>query len=155
MGLSLWEYAERNPQREPEEQQTAPARTWAEAAQDRETVERIKAGITQQLDQGNEPQYILYSALRAIGILTQDQEWTEASTAALDRVYSDLAQQSLMAEEASLAADRLAQQRAAYIQQTRKQLQQNLAKLEKMKEAVIAARAALNLLEGIPAIETP
>lgn len=156
VGKSLWEYADQNPQQEPQPELQAEGRNaWQEAVQNRETVAQIKAGITQQLAQGNEPQYILYSALQAIGILTNDREWMKASMAALDSVYSDLAQQSLLAEESSLAADRLAEQRAAYIQQTRKQLQQNLAKLQKMQEAVIAARAALNLLEGSPAIETP
>lgn len=149
MGISLAEYAAQHPQEEPA-QQAAPTRTYREAAQDRETVEQIKAGISQQLAQGNAPQYILYSALRAIGILTQDQAWAEAGIAALDSVYADLAQQSMLAEESSAAADRLAQMQADYCQKTRRQIRQSLTKLEKLQRALSEAERAVNALDGNP-----
>jgi hypothetical protein len=149
MGISLAEYAAQHPQEEPA-QQAAPIRTYREAAQDRETVEQIKAGISQQLAQGNAPQYILYSALRAIGILTQDQAWAEAGIAALDSVYADLAQQSMLAEESSAAADRLAQMQADYCQKTRRQIRQSLTKLEKLQRALSEAERAVNALDGNP-----
>lgn len=149
MGISLAEYAAQHPQEEPA-QQAAPIRTYREAAQDRETVEQIKAGISQQLAQGNAPQYILYSALRAIGILTQDQAWAEAGIAALDSVYADLAQQSMLAEESSAAADRLAQMQADYCQKTRRQIRQSLTKLEKLQRALTEAERAINALDGNP-----
>ena len=149
MGISLAEYAAQHPQEEPA-QQAAPIRTYREAAQDRETVEQIKAGISQQLAQGNAPQYILYSALRAIGILTQDQAWAEAGIAALDSVYADLAQQSMLAEESSAAADRLAQMQADYCQKTRRQIRQSLTKLEKLQRALSEAERAINALDGNP-----
>lgn len=149
MGISLAEYAAQHPQEEPA-QQAAPIRTYREAAQDRETVEQIKAGISQQLAQGNAPQYILYSALRAIGILTQDQAWAEAGIAALDSVYADLAQQSMLAEESSAAADRLAQMQADYCQKTRRQIRQSLTKLEKLQRALSEAERVVNALDGNP-----
>ena len=149
MGISLAEYAAQHPQEEPA-QQAVPTRTYREAAQDRETVEQIKAGISQQLAQGNAPQYILYSALRAIGILTQDQAWAEAGIAALDSVYADLAQQSMLAEESSAAADRLAQMQADYCQKTRRQIRQSLTKLEKLQRALSEAERAVNALDGNP-----
>ena len=149
MGISLAEYAAQHPQEEPA-QQAAPIRTYREAAQDRETVEQIKAGISQQLAQGNAPQYILYSALRAIGILTQDPAWAKAGIAALDSVYADLAQQSMLVEESSAAADRLAQMQADYCQKTRRQIRQSLTKLEKLQRALSEAERAVNALDGNP-----
>lgn len=149
MGISLAEYAAQHPQEEPA-QQAAPIRTYREAAQDRETVEQIKAGISQQLAQGNAPQYILYSALRAIGILTQDQAWAEAGIAALDSVYADLAQQSLLSEESSIAADRLAQMQAEYCAKMRRQLRRDINTANNILEGLQKAKDAIDALDGQP-----
>ena len=76
MGKSLEEYARLHPQPEPDQRaMEETARTYNDRQQERETVEQLKASILRQLEQGNEPQIILYTALKAIGILTQDAQW--------------------------------------------------------------------------------
>lgn len=95
MGTTLAEYAAQHPQQEPERERQAideTARSYREQMQEREQVEGLKASILQQLEQGNAPETILYTALRAIGILTHDAAWTEAAKQTLDSVYADLAQ---------------------------------------------------------------
>lgn len=149
MALSLTEYYAQTP--EPEETpQAAPGRSYQDARQERETVDQIKASILAQLEQGNAPQDILYSALRVIGMLTQDNEWTEAGTAILERTYSDIAQRSLFAEDASLVLDRLETLRAEYVAKAKRQLTKYQRDTQNLSYHINRAMEALGALEGNP-----
>lgn len=74
MGMSLEEYAKAHPQEVPEQPEIEEtARTYHELRQERQTAEQLKNIIAGQLLTGNDPQYILYAAVQAIGILSHDE----------------------------------------------------------------------------------
>ena len=156
MAKSLAEYAAEHPQREPEREREA-ARVYRDLQEERETIAQIKTSITQQLEQGAAPQYILYSALRAIGILTHDNEWAEAGQQALDKVYSDLAQQSFLTDNAAIAAQRLEEMQAGYNDKMRQQLTRQLKGYRKIERALQEALQAVGEMQNFPELgeETP
>ena len=150
MGKTLEEYAAKNPQQEPEREREAiagTARTYRDRQQERDQVEQLKESITRQLQEGNAPQYILYPALQAIGILTHDQAWTDAGKQALDSIYSDLAQQSLMADEEAIAAQRLADLETQYREKLRRQLRTQLRGYQRVEKALREALQATEALD--------
>lgn len=150
MALTLKEYAALHPMPEPEQVRRDQAAA-AEAAQrqqsDREAVEQLQESIIHQLEQGNAPQYPLYAAVKVIGILTHDTAWTDAAQSMLDSVYDDLAQQSLLTDNAAIAAHRLEERQAEYIGKTRRQLQRSLTSYRKLEKALADALHALDELE--------
>ena len=153
MAKTLEEYAAQHPQQEPERERQAieeTARSDGEQMQERETVEGLKASILQQLEQGNAPETILYTALRAIGILTHDEQWTEAGKQTLDKVYADLAQQSFLTDNAAIAAQRLDTMQAEYNDKLRRQLQRNLNGYRRIEKALTEALQAANALDPEP-----
>ncbi len=150
MGKSLAEYAAQHPQQEPERERQAiaeTARSYQDRQQEREAVEQLKASIAQQLQEGNAPQYILYAALRAIGILTHDTEWAEAQKRILDSIYADLAQQSLLTDDAAIAAARLDAMQTQYNDKLRRQLTTQLNGYRRIEKALQEALQAVNALE--------
>lgn len=87
MGISLEEYAKLHPMQEEsaeQEQMAAQARTWAERQEEREQAEQLKRSILTQLQSGNDPQLILYTALKCIGLYSSDAEFTEQAHNCLD-----------------------------------------------------------------------
>ena len=74
MRMSLEEYAKQHQGREPQPVERArmqeAARTLQTRKNEAQEVQELKAAISLQLEKGNAPQYILYSAITAIGILT-------------------------------------------------------------------------------------
>jgi len=153
MAKTLEEYAAQHPQQEPERERQAiaeTAQTYRERQQEREQAEQLKASILQQLEQGNAPQYILYTAIKAIGILTHDAEWAEAGRQTLDTVYADLAQQSLLTDNAAIAAQRLDTMQAEYNDKLRRQLQRNLNGYRRIEKALTEALQAVNALGPEP-----
>ncbi len=149
-GRSLEEYAAQHPQQEPERERQAiaeTARSYQDRQQERESVEQLKASIAQQLQEGNAPQYILYAALRAIGILTHDAEWAEAQKQILDSIYADLAQQSLLTDEAAVSAARLDAMQTQYNDRLRRQLTTQLNGYRRIEKALQEALQAVNALE--------
>ncbi len=150
MGKSLAEYAAQHPQQEPKRERQAiaeTARSYQDRQQEREAVEQLKASIAQQLQEGNAPQYILYAALRAIGILTHDTEWAEAQKRILDSIYADLAQQSLLTDDAAIAAARLDAMQTQYNDKLRRQLTTQLNGYRRIEKALQEALQAVNVLE--------
>lgn len=125
MGMTLAEYAKLYPQEEPESERKAiegVAQTYREQLQEREQVKRLKESISQQLQEGNAPQYILYTALRAIGIATHDNEWADAGETILDGIYGDLTQQSLLEDEAAISMQRLKDMQEKYRERSKQRL---------------------------------
>lgn len=150
MGKSLEEYARENPM--PEPPQEAERRQQAEKAmdkakKDRERVDRAKEAITAGLAQGSAPQFLLYRAIDAIGILDHDEEWAEARKGELDAVYSDLAQESFLVDNAAIAAERLDRMQKDHNAKLRKELNRQLGKQIQIEKELRGALQALNELE--------
>ena len=104
------------------------------------------------MQQGTPPQYVLYTALRAIGLLTGASEWEARQRAALDATYSDLAQESLFVDSAATAAERLADQRRDYVEKLRRTLGRQLKGLAKVERALNEALDAAQELDDPPDI---
>ena len=141
--MNLAEYAAKHPQDEPQQET---ARSYHDRQQERERVEQIKESIAHQLKAGNAPQYILYPALEAIGILTHDPEWTQAGQKALDTVYDDLAQQSMLTDTAAVAARRLDTMQQQYNDRLRRQLRSQLNGYRRIEKALQDALQAADEL---------
>lgn len=124
------------------------AKTYRDRLEEAEHIEALKLSISQQLTEGSEPQFILYTAIRAIAILTQDPEWGDAGAAALDAIYGDLAQESLLIDRATVAAHRLNEKRAEYSQKLRAQAQRQLSGCKKLEADLQAVLRTLNELEA-------
>ena len=154
MAKSLTQYAAENPQEMPaaEREQMHHAATMREQAQERRQeqaqIERLKASIIAQLEQGNAPQYILYTALEAIGTATHDEEFTKTGKQCLDKVYADLAQQSLLTDNAAIAAARIEEMQTSYNDRLRRQLEKQLTGYQKIARGLNDALAALDDLEN-------
>ena len=149
-GKTLEEYAAQHPQTEPERERQAiagTARRFREQMQERQTVDQLKESIVQQREQGNAPELILYTALRAIGLLTHDDQWTEAGQKSLDAVYSDLAQQSLLTDNAAIAAHRLETMQTAYNEKMRRQIIRSLTEYRRIERALQEALQAIDAIE--------
>lgn len=149
MGISLEEYAKLHPmQEEPaeREQMKAAARTWAERQEEREQAEQLKRNILTQLQSGNDPQLILYTALKCIGLYSSDAEFTEQAHSCLDTVYADLMQQSLLTDNAAIAAERLESMQSEYNAKLRRSINKQLAGYRRIAAAL---NEALNAIESI------
>lgn len=138
--------------REPE--QNTAAQQISFSVQDRDAqAERIrlkKEGIRLQIEQGNAPESILYSALEVISILTDDPKFFEACKAPLDAIYSDLAQQSLLADNAAIAAARLEAMQADYRAKLLRQLNGKVKGYKRIESALKEALAAVYDMEPRP-----
>ena len=125
MGHGLFKYAEMNQQEAPDLEDQRPAEGMEKYIQRRADLEHAKElmqSIDAQLQQGTPPQYVLYTALRVIGLLSGNTAWEDQQRAKLDTIYKDLAQESLFADNAATAEARLDDQRAQYIDKTRRKL---------------------------------
>lgn len=146
MGISLSEYAAQHPQEEPErerQQMQEIAATIKDRQQEREQAAQLKESILQQLEQGNAPEYILYTAIKAIGLLSNDPGFIEAGQRCLDSVYSDLAQQSLITDNEAIAAHRLEQMQSEYIRKARASLTRQLNGSKRISDAIEKALQAI------------
>lgn len=154
MSIGLFEYAQQNPGTQEPPQEAAAIRETAQTYRDRQErqqdVDRLKTSIMQQLEQGNAPQLILYTAVKAIGTATSDPEFTETATGYLDRVYGDLMQESFLTDNAAVAAQRLEDQRAEYMAKLRRQLDRNLKGIAKLDRAMQEAREAIAAFDDLP-----
>lgn len=150
--MSLEELAKLCPQEEPESEWKAietVAQTYRDQLQEREQVERLKGSILQQLQKGNAPQYILYTALRVIGVATHDNEWAEAGETILDGIYGDLTQQSLLEDEAAISMKRLADMQEKYRERSKQRLKTQLNGCARLHKALREAWQAVESLDGL------
>ena len=147
MGKTLAEYAAQNPMPEPGRMEAAPAQTYHERQQAAEQIARYKALILKQLESGTGPETTLYTALTAIGLATGDEEWTEAAHGALNSVYADLAQQSLLEDNAAEAAHRLEAMQADYNDKLRRQLTRQLNGYKRIERALQEALQAVDAID--------
>ncbi len=153
MGKSLAEYAaESGKQEQPAADRQIMEATAADAKERAAQIMEaaaLKESIAQQLEQGNEPQYILYTALKCIGILSNDATWAAAGEAQLDKIYSDLAQRSFITDNEAIAEKRLQEKTAAYNERLRRQLQRQLNGYQRIAKEISGALTALDELEQI------
>lgn len=110
-------------------------------------VSRLKASILRQIREGNAPQYILYAAVDAISILTMDTDWKTDTRAALDALYRDLAQASLLSDNEDEAAARREAARAEYNGKLRKDISRQIRGCKRIERALYAVLDALSLVE--------
>lgn len=146
MKQSLEEYAAAHSIPEPEEEKAAreqQAKQIRQAEQLKEDTEALKESIAAQLEQGNEPQYILYAAVKCIGSLTHDPEWTQSNLQILDTVYDDLRQHSFLVDNAAVATKRLEDMQATYNDKLKKQLQTQINGYNRIARALKEALQAV------------
>ena len=142
MGKTLAEYAAQHPAEAP--QADTAARSYHNRQEERERTEELKQSILQQLQEGNAPELILYTAITLIGMT--DKEWAAECKAILDSVYADLAQQSLLTDNAAAAAARLEKMQRTYNDKTRAQLQRSLNGCKRLSDAL---KEALQAIDGM------
>ena len=148
---SLADYAAQHPMPEPAEPEIKEtARSYREQLQERETADRLMESILTQLEQGNQPQYILYTAIKAIGLLAHDQEWADTGQRILDGIYSDTAQQSLITDTAAIEAQRLEEMQAEYADKMRQQIKRQLKGYKRIENHLQEALQAIDDLDGQP-----
>ena len=147
MGKSLAENAAQNPMPEPQRMEAAPAQTYHDRQAQAAKIAQYKEAILKQLTSGTEPEITLYTALSAIGLLTDDAEWTEAAQGALNSVYADLAQQSLLTDAAAEAQRRLEAMQADYNDKLRRQLTRQLNGYKRIERALQEALQAVDATE--------
>lgn len=141
MGLSLEEYAKQNPPTENEQREfKEAAKPLQEELARTRAVEDLKAGILSQIWQGDEPQYILYAALEAIGILTNDADWAALGQAELDKIYGDLRQRALFRDDLALEHERLEGKQADFLDKLQKRTARDM-------------RTAQNILDSLDALQ--
>ena len=154
MGFGLLDYAQQHPdtQEPPQEAQAirGTAQTYRNQQERQEKTDRLKESILQQLEQGNAPQLILYTALNAIGTATSDDSWTETATGFLNTVYGDLMQESFVTDNAAIAAKRLEEQRAEYVEKTRRRMKNLQRETNTLYGCIQTILEHLDALENIP-----
>lgn len=106
--------------------------TMRDIAQEREQALGLMESVTEQLDKGNAPQLILYTAIKAIGLLANAPEWMEAAHGALDAVYADLEQDSFITDNAAVAAHRLEEKQHQYNEKLRRQLERDIRNYDRL-----------------------
>lgn len=116
-----------------------------------EQAEALKATIARQLEAGEDPQTILYTALKVIGLLSNDQEYTETTQGRLDAVYKDLTQLSFIQDNNRIAQERLDAIKEEYNAKLRKNINTQLARYAKVEKALNDVLYALNDTEPRPA----
>lgn len=148
MAKGFFDIEQQEPEKKPEKsalQKSAENR--AEMQKAYKKAEKIKANILRQLEAGQEPQLILYEALDAIGLLTNDPGFTEATHSKIAATYKDLAQLSFIQDNNAVAHARLKEQEAAYNKTLRNSLNRQLAGYHRIEQALNNALAAVNAAE--------
>lgn len=150
MGIGLFEYAQNNPdQVEPEQARQETAAT-VRSVQDQEKLQELKTSIADQISQGREPQYILYTAIRVIEMLTNDSEWARPLQETLDGLYSGIAQESLFRDSIATGETRRQGLLNDYVEKTRRQLTRNLKGCERLQTEL---KNALQEIEKLTSAE--
>jgi hypothetical protein len=154
MGFGLFDFAQQNPDIQAPQQEAQAIRDTAQTYRDRqerqEKTAQLKESILQQLEQGDAPQLILYTAFKAIGTATNDDEWVEAARGYLDRVYGDLMQESFIDDNAAIAEKRLEEKRAEYVDKTRRRMKYLQRETNTIYGYVQTILEHLDTLEDIP-----
>ena len=114
--------------------------TYQDKQEQYEEVERIKTGIVQQLEEGQDLESILYLAVFALSKATCDDGFLEKASPFLS---GNKDEQSLFLDLEEMRAKRL-ERRQKYFEKRRKEVQSQVKQLEADKEALMRE------LESIP-----
>lgn len=154
MGLSLEEYAQQHPLTEKEQKELeAELQPAKEEARQLRVVDDLKKGILAQIRQGDELQNILYVALEAIGISTNDREWEDACKGELGRIYEDLPEKAFGMVDATAALARMREAHLAFVQKLTRQLNYHRRNYKKVSEELDWLRFYLSDIEGVTELE--
>lgn len=151
MGKSLSEYAEQHPQARPDleaEKMAAQARSLDDLKHNRAQAAELQESITTQLEEGNAPELILYTAIKCIGLLTNAPEWAQAAERRLDDIFGDLMQISIAGEEKAIAAARLDEKYKTYQAKLSRQLQKQYENTRKLEQELLQALITSRELEA-------
>lgn len=136
MGQGLFKYAAMNPATADPipttKQQRDGMDSYIQRQADIDKARELMQSIDAQLQQGSPPQYVLYTALRCIGLLTGAKAWEDTQRERLDTIYADLAQASLFTDNEALALQRLEDQKQAFTLKTIRKLKRTLHECETM-----------------------
>lgn len=145
----LGKYVAEHPGQEPEPLPGQARQMSAETqrAEREQAAAKLKERITAQIKQGTEPQYILYAAIKAIGLMTDDIAWTRANLEALDNIYSDLAQESIIIDNTSIAAQRLQEKQQEANRKMKRRAVQSMNAYNAIVKDLQAILEQLNKLE--------
>lgn len=117
--------------------------TYHDRLEQYENVERLKAGILQQLEEGQDPESILYLAVTALSEATNDTGYLEKAKPFLN---GNKEEQSLFLDLEAMQAKRQ-ERRKAYFDKRRKEVQRQVNQLEADKAALMRE------LDSIPRME--
>lgn len=76
--------------------------------------EDLKRDIEDQLKQGIGAEFILYLAVKCIGILSDDPDFSDRIRDQLNEIYGDLTQENFLINRADIEDQRLTEQHEAY-----------------------------------------
>lgn len=145
---SIAEYVKTHPMPEaPADPKPIKDKSYSDRQEERQQAIDLKESITRQIQEGRNPENILYTAIRAIGLLTNDSEWTEQNTAALDKVYEDLGQQSFIVDNAEITARRLDKMQKDYQTKLRRQVMTQLNGYKRIQSGLSDIIRALDSIE--------
>lgn len=150
---SLQKYALTNTiDADPARDNLPPPATYEELKDRHDQVKQLKKDILSQLEQGKDPESVLYIALEALSFATNDPEFFEEGASFLN---GDDVEQSFFLDLEELEAKRNERRRAYYAKRCR-EIDRHLKQIEKDKEALTKEREAAQrgysgarMLEGV------
>lgn len=122
--------------------------TYAERKAELEKAAALKDAIAAQMEQGQEPQFVLYAAFELIGIYAEDPEWAKEQRARLDAVYNGLEQQSFLEDGAAVVAARRQKAAEEYAAKARRAIQTTLNRCAKLEKKLQEALEEVDGLDG-------
>lgn len=143
---TLAQYAAENPAAQPPQDQE-PGKDVIARWGEFDRAEMIKRQILRSVKAGEAPQVILYKAAECIGLYSADPNYTDQLRAELDGIYADLAQQSLLIDEAAEAAERLKEKQAEYNHKLKEDLRRRFKAAQRIESDL------LDLINSIADIE--
>jgi hypothetical protein len=137
MAKGFFDIEQQEPERKPEDNALQKyAEDKAEMQEAYQKALQLKAEMLRQMDAGKAPQIILYTAVEAIGLLTNDPGFTEEGQGKIDTIYKDLAQLSFTQDNDEIARKRLKEQEAAYNKTLRNSINRQLIRYRKIERAL-------------------
>lgn len=148
MAKGFFDIEQQEPEQKPEDNALRKyAEDKAEMQEAYQKALQLKAEMLRQLNAGKAPQIILYTAVEAIGLLTNDPGFTEEGQGKIDTIYKDLAQLSFTHDNDEIARKRLKEQEAAYNKTLRNSINRQLIKYRKIERALNDALIAVDEAE--------
>lgn len=147
--MGLFDYAASHPDMEnpvkDNEGARDTARIIAEEKELKADAEELKRLIGKRIHQGDHAHFILYTAVKCIGLLSHDPEWMDEQTAALNELYGDLSQESLFVDNAATAAERVEKKQRAFMEKLRKRIIDSRKGLNNIRDGLDTLEILLNI----------